>query len=299
MKKKLNKTKIILASAIGLAAISVGTIGFSTWVIGIQRTEIDNSVKLNVDNVTSGTILLNSSVSETLTIAESSTSNGDVAYKTDIVTLEENNSGDAIKISETARQFTFSALTVKVGTSEGEPSNYQVYVKLVGDINNVKVDTANMYHEAGDYTYLSYEKVFRISSASNSLWTIGEVDENNNKTATFLGTSNVQTVSWGSFFSYTDGSTTKANPSSFYNYKARSKYKTDKSSESLIDDMLKKDGGSANVDYDLLDTYTPIAYKEVKTMLDTFSGDSASLTLEVRVEESTVTHSGVEIVEGK
>ena len=35
--KKNTKSKIVLFSVIGLAAISIGTVGFATWVTGLDK----------------------------------------------------------------------------------------------------------------------------------------------------------------------------------------------------------------------------------------------------------------------
>ena len=37
--KKSQKSKIVLCSILGLAAISIGSVGFATWLVGINKTE--------------------------------------------------------------------------------------------------------------------------------------------------------------------------------------------------------------------------------------------------------------------
>ena len=41
---KKNKSKIVLFSVIGLAAISIGTVGFATWITGIIDKTVTNNL---------------------------------------------------------------------------------------------------------------------------------------------------------------------------------------------------------------------------------------------------------------
>ena len=52
------KSKVVLFSILGLAAISIGTVGFATWVVGVQRTEVGLQLSAKVDDTQNKSIML-------------------------------------------------------------------------------------------------------------------------------------------------------------------------------------------------------------------------------------------------
>ena len=56
--KKSQKSKIVLCSILGLAAISIGSVGFATWLVGINKTTETLTVQAVVDNSQNDSIYL-------------------------------------------------------------------------------------------------------------------------------------------------------------------------------------------------------------------------------------------------
>jgi len=51
IKKKTNKTKIIMIASISLAAVSIGAVGFASWIAGIEQNTDTGYASLTVDGV--------------------------------------------------------------------------------------------------------------------------------------------------------------------------------------------------------------------------------------------------------
>ena len=60
---KKNKSKIVLFSVIGLTAISIGTVGFATWITGIKKETVTDNLTVNVDTSKNDTVLLDATLS--------------------------------------------------------------------------------------------------------------------------------------------------------------------------------------------------------------------------------------------
>lgn len=56
--KKNKKAKIVLFSVVGLAAISIGTVGFATWITGIVDKEKTSNITVTVDTSKNTTCIL-------------------------------------------------------------------------------------------------------------------------------------------------------------------------------------------------------------------------------------------------
>ena len=56
--KKSQKSKIVLCSILGLAAISIGSVGFATWLVGVNKTTETLTVQAVVDNSQNDSIYL-------------------------------------------------------------------------------------------------------------------------------------------------------------------------------------------------------------------------------------------------
>ena len=55
---KNRKSKVVLLSVLGLAAISIGTVGFATWVVGVQHKTESLTVTALVDNTKNSSVYL-------------------------------------------------------------------------------------------------------------------------------------------------------------------------------------------------------------------------------------------------
>lgn len=62
--KKSKKAKIVLFSVIGLAAISVGTVGFATWITGIESKTHAETLTVTVDDSKNTTCIVEATLSD-------------------------------------------------------------------------------------------------------------------------------------------------------------------------------------------------------------------------------------------
>ena len=60
--RKTQKSKIVILSILGLAAVSIGSIGFATWLVGINKTEEELHVEAVVDDTKNDSIYLDVAV---------------------------------------------------------------------------------------------------------------------------------------------------------------------------------------------------------------------------------------------
>lgn len=73
--KKNKKSKIVLFSVIGLAAISIGTVGFATWITGVDSRTVSNDTIVQVDTSKNKTVIVEAALSDkTLNLQEPNTS---------------------------------------------------------------------------------------------------------------------------------------------------------------------------------------------------------------------------------
>ena len=74
--KNNKKSKIVLFSVIGLAAISIGTVGFATWITGVDSRTTTDTLTVNVDTSKNKTVIVEATLSDsdkTLSLTEPTT----------------------------------------------------------------------------------------------------------------------------------------------------------------------------------------------------------------------------------
>ena len=70
--RKTQKSKIVILSILGLAAVSIGSIGFATWLVGVNKTTETLTVQAVVDNSQNDSIYLDVvTTQEKFVVAES------------------------------------------------------------------------------------------------------------------------------------------------------------------------------------------------------------------------------------
>ena len=82
---KNRKSKLVLFSVIGLAAVSIGTVGFATWVVGVQRTEVGLQLSAKVDDTQNKSIMLEAVIDTTHTFKVAETQKHDTITGNDLV----------------------------------------------------------------------------------------------------------------------------------------------------------------------------------------------------------------------
>ena len=140
---KKNKSKIVLFSVIGLAAVSIGTVGFATWITGIKRETMTDNLTIEVDNSKNDTVLLDATLSSKQIVLKESVK--DQEY------LNTNNTGVSPVLSlnfttfivTTSKDYTFNGVNVALSFAESvtdvavdENSNSIYPIKLFDESNN-------------------------------------------------------------------------------------------------------------------------------------------------------------------
>lgn len=96
---KFNKGKLIGLVAASLSAVSLMSVGFATWIIGIRKTTTDGDVLLSADDVKYKALTISVNFKETLTLAEAAKEGENVYFGSD---------GGKTPDMEIATEFTFN-----------------------------------------------------------------------------------------------------------------------------------------------------------------------------------------------
>ncbi len=213
MKKK---NKIIVGCLSALALVSVTTVGFATWLVGVTQTTQGLQANLQVDNVQNETIFVEAALSTNeITVAEDTVVKRD---GTKIVGTKSNGQEEgAIPVSEDALKFTLDSLTVRVGKNV---TTQPTAVKIVLDNTEGKsvknTTTTNKFTEAKrqgtSWTYLAFEQTLSLSDTN----IFDKVDEENSTYVTYTlkeGKKEFK-LGWGTYFKLSDGN---KKPTDFYN----------------------------------------------------------------------------------
>lgn len=247
--KKINK---ILAGCMGcLAVVSVTSIGFATWLVGVTQNSLDLTIAAEVDSVQNQTQYVDAVLvpDQKIAVAEESVVNRD--GKKIVGTAQ--NDGDGIKVDANALSFKFESITVRIGDNvTGAPS--KVKIELKDDKNEFNKVTANTMTETyrktssqgglGYWTYLSFSTTIDLDSTNF------DVSDEETYTEYTLKDPSSKTykLNWGTYF----GST---RPTSFYN--------------NLIADQ----------EFNELLTMSQNAYSELDAMHKTLSGKQLTLSV--------------------
>ena len=239
------KKKIVLTSVLALAGVSLATVGFATWVVGLQKQTEDLTVQAIVDDSFNKSVYLEAKTNGApVTIAEKTSHS---ATGNEIVSAEVNDSSSDIKVDENALSFEFEKLQYSVGINldsiAAEYPNFMT-IELInenGDINHVKKENCKLdvnYRTVPEsdpttYHYLSFKETIELNSTN--------VTEETPKNATYkvCKLKNTKFVfDWGNYF---EGKS----PVTFYNEKSTAKAKTFKGDLSA---KLFSDSEKANLE---------------------------------------------------
>lgn len=271
----LKKKRNVITTVIALAGVSLATVGFATWVVGLQKDSEDLTVETIVDNTLNKSVYLEAATDgKKLVLAEkSATPKGDDK----IVYAQENAGETEIKVDANALKFTFKTLQYSVGsglTDEETPKKMIIEflapdtTKDINTSNLVDVDKCKMdanYRAAvagttgkSTFTYLKFATV-NIDLTNESLLTdVTNKDAKNFKT--YAVKQKDYEFTWGSYFN-------NSSPVSFYNDKSAEKVKS-------LDEAQKKEA---------LFKDSELASFELQQMAEAFKGK----TLSIKVSLST------------
>ena len=206
---KKNK-KIIIGAISALAVVSVSAIGFSSWIVGVEKKSAETTITAEVDDVKNKSIYLTASVAENtkVTLAEKAEH---PKQGTDIIGTGEG----SITANPDALSFSFTDMKLIVGNGVTAPTTINVSLSTDdGDnsfitVTDEKADKINK-RTGESYTYLNLDvdltlaTDFTSSTSDDGLYT------------TYTLTNKKVSFTWGSFFGNTEEVTTNT-PVSYYN----------------------------------------------------------------------------------
>ena len=137
MKFKNKNTKLFLV--LGTSTLALGSIGFASWIIGVQQKEATGNLDVQVDTASLSNIqIIQKLTTNKVTIAETGALPGN---DDDIIKAEANASQDVIQLDANAFKFNFSELKVRVGEGVKESDRpTKLVVELSSDPSH---NTAN------------------------------------------------------------------------------------------------------------------------------------------------------------
>lgn len=266
MKKR---NKIIAFSVSTLAVLSVCTVGFATWLVGVQKTSEDVKVTATVDDTTNQSLFLSAKIAEGIKLAEAAgTGSGGGDYK-----IIEAKQGEINTADEDYLGFTFSELKLTMSEDDfvGKPDaikiSLPVYSADTVEFNKANTVTTNEFSEHGkregiSWSYVSFSEVI-LDLATYFDEKPSSVE--GFKEYTIKTEKNDFTFAWGTFFG------TKS-PVTFYN--------------SLYTDADFEEGGAyfGKDKFDVLFKASQKATDELKTMKTNLT----ELTLKVEAVNTTL-----------
>lgn len=213
---KNRKSKLVLFSVIGLAAVSIGTVGFATWVVGVQKTETSLTVKALVDDTTNSSLYLDAVASEApVKIAEKVAypSSGEKQPYDVITTVTESSPSDGITVDADALKFSFTKLQFSIGEAATMPTKLKIEL-LKGVDENVANKVSSENNKLGSslrggtsWNYLSFDYTYTLSTTldtnlidENKVLKITESPETGKSYKTYVIENKTFTFDWGSFF---------------------------------------------------------------------------------------------------
>ena len=201
---KKNKSKIVLFSVIGLTAISIGTVGFATWITGIKKETMTDNLTVNVDTSKNDTVLLDATLSSKEIILKESV--------TGQTYLNTNNSGISPVLS--LNFSTFIVTTSKDYTFNG----VNIALSFDKSVTDVAVDSNNgiyptkLFDGSDNTLKKSYITLAKTKFESNEFNIIESSDGNYIEGYnTYKFKTTALDFSWGSMFN-------NESPCTFYNH---------------------------------------------------------------------------------
>lgn len=228
------KKKIVLTSVLALAGVSLATVGFATWVVGLDKKGETLNVEAIVDNSTNKSIYLEAAIEDKpLIVAEKEVYPSAETTKKDkdIITAEQVTSGTdtAYTVNPDALKFKFTTLQFSVGQGATVPTTMTIELVDSDTMNKLTADDCKMDEhyrtKQADYTYIKFKKDITLNATSYTKQATPEgktydVYVINEKTYSF---------EWGTFFGNTAQGvkeTTNLSPVNFYNTKSNERTET-------------------------------------------------------------------------
>ena len=269
---KNRKSKLVLFSVIGLAAVSIGTVGFATWVVGVQKKTESLTVTALVDNTKNSSVYLEAVVEDSpVKVAETSIypTSGSKTKAWDIVTAS-TESNAAITVDPNALQFKFTTLQYSYGNDATVPSKLTIELLEGESDNTANKVTTNEVGRTGDsnssWRYLKFKHEYTLNTSETNLaenkLKVTEVNQDGKSFKKFTVDNKIFTLEWGSYFNDT-------NPVSYYN----SLSKTNIHDKAEVTDKVSA-----------IFTLADQTYAEIAQMNKALTEGSPTLTVKVTIE---------------
>lgn len=227
------KKKIVLTSVLALAGVSLATVGFATWVVGLDKKDETLNVQAIVDNSTNKSVYLEAAIENTpLIVAEKAVypTAENTKKDKDIITAEKVTSGEhaVYTVNVDALKFKFTTLRYSVGQGATIPTKMTIELVDSDAINKLTADDclmdAHYRTKQADYTYLKFKKDITLNEDSYTKTTpTGKTYD------VYLINETTYSFEWGTFFgNKAQGETdaTNLSPVNFYNTKSNARTET-------------------------------------------------------------------------
>lgn len=263
----MKTSKIIAFTACGVALVSLVSVGFATWFVGVQQKNQDVTMSLTVDTIENNTYFLTAKLAANkVKIGENV--KVDKTEADDILGVGDGSGG--ITLDKNAMKFTFSEISLKLGkSSDGgttvtKPSEVKISLTNVKNPSNDhdgtnynEVDAAgnklgnkddsSKYRpdlsENEKWTYLAFEKT--LSIGTDLILDDDAEDSTTYETYVLSGGTLACELGWGTFFG-------SEKPSTYYNRLFQGET-----------DIDKLTSGALNVATELLDMSTALSGKNL------------------------------------
>lgn len=250
------KNKFLLMGLIGLTTISLAGVGFATWVVGVQKKNMDTELQVDVDDTQNDSIIVQATMeTKKLIVAQNQKVDREAG---DII----GTSQGAIGFSENALKFTLTNITYMVGKAATDRPT-KLHIELNDEKNTFnqttkeyiqdKVEPSTRYKRTAlgtneSWTYLSFSTDIALNTMGEDL----NKTDSSAKYEKYVIESKEFTIEWGTYFG-------NELPTTFYN----NKYKTEQ-------------------DADFLFSSGEYVTKELQAMKDAFAGKTVTISLSLQ-----------------
>lgn len=265
----MKTSKIIAFTACGVALVSLVSVGFATWFVGVQQKNQDVTMNLTVDTIENNTCFLTAKLAkDEVKIGENVKI--DKTEPDDILGVGDGSGG--ITLDANAMKFTFSEISLKLGKSSGGGTTVTKPSEVAISLTNVKnsTDDGTNYNEVGaegnklgnkddsskyrpdlseneKWTYLAFQKT--LSIGTDLILDDDAEDSDTYETYVLSGGTLACELGWGTFFG-------SEKPSTYYN----GLFQGEK-------DIKKLTSGALNVATELSDMSTALSGKNLTLTL--------------------------------
>ncbi len=246
------KKKIVLTSVQALAGVSLATVGFATWIVGLQKTDDSLTVNAVVDKSQNKSIYLEAVTKKDEKVIISET----VAYeakadKKEIMSAveKEDTTAGVTYVNADALKFHFDTLQYSLGKSvDPNDKPTQLKIELLGNTENAKnfVDAngclmdVTAYRPKGEYSYLKLNTVVDLNESNYTINPEG-VTTGDSYDVYVLKNKEFK-FEWGTFFGNSKDTmegTENKSPVTFYNEKSKGRADDANLKKNLFDDCEK------------------------------------------------------------